>query len=236
MIQSVGIACRRNLEQHKNLFQRIIRHLKKSGKIVYLEDRVVDLTGLKDFEVLKLGETHVDLLLVLGGDGTILRVVSRIKDHFPPFFGINLGNLGFLAEVSPKGILKTLTRVLAGRVTQDKRRLLKIRLERDKKTLETFHALNEVSITQGTLSRVIRLRTKVNGRKLTHYRADGLLVATPTGSTAYSLSAGGPIVYPSIPAMILTPICASSFSQKPIVIPDSKTVDITVESDYEQIN
>lgn len=235
-MQTIGLTCRRKLESKKALFQRIVKHLEKRGIDVYLEDRVAEVLEVKSYKELKLGKTKVDLILVLGGDGTILRVVSQMNDHFPAFFGINLGNLGFLAEVPPVRIAQTLDRILMGKTTQDKRRLLDIRLEREGELIHQFHALNEVSITQGTLSRVIHLRTKVDGKKLTNYQADGLLVATPTGSTAYSLSAGGPIVYPSIPALILTPVCASSFSQKPIVIPNTKKIDISVESDYEQIN
>lgn len=235
-MQTIGIACRRDLENQRDLFRRLVQHLEKRGKTVYLEDQVAQLLGVKQYRELILGETQVDLMLVLGGDGTILRVVSQMKEPFPAFFGINLGSLGFLSEVPPVRVIQTLDLLLAGKFTQDKRQLLQVRLERQGKTISTFHALNEVSITQGTLSRVIHLPTWVDGKKLTTYQADGLLVATPTGSTAYSLSAGGPIVYPSIPALILTPICPSSFSQRPIVIPDSKKIDIIVNSDYEQIN
>jgi len=235
-MQIIGITCRRNLERKKSLFERMVHHLEKRGKTLYLEDRVAGVLGVKNDKKLILGKTKVDLMLVLGGDGTILRVVNQMKDYFPPFFGVNLGNLGFLAEVPPVHIVQTLDRLFSGKITQDKRRLLNIRLERNGQLLHTFHALNEVSLTQGTLSRVIHLRTRVDGKKLTNYQADGLLVATPTGSTAYSLSAGGPIVHPSIPAIILTPVCPSSFSQKPIVIPENKKIDITVESDYQYIN
>jgi len=235
-MKKVAIASRLHLEKHVKVFKSIIRYLKKAGKEVYLEERVAKLLGVKKYDEFILGETSVDLILVMGGDGTILRVVNKMKDFDVKFFGINMGHLGFLSEIPPVQVGKTLGRIFAGHYTIDKRMMLRIDLERDKKRVERFHALNEVSITQGTLSRLIVLKAKVDNRKLANYKADGLLVATPTGSTAYSLSAGGPIVHPSMKALIITPICPHSFNQKPIVIPDSKKVDVMVASDYETIN
>jgi NAD+ kinase len=182
------------------------------------------------------GETQVDLILVMGGDGTILKAVNRMTAVKAKFFGINMGHRGFLSEITPDQIGKTLGRVFAGDYTVDKRMTLDITVKRDKKTVAHFHALNEVAITQSTLSRLISLRAKVNQRKLANYRADGLIVATPTGSTAYSLSAGGPIMHPAMRAFIITPICANSFTQKPIIIPHEKTIEIEVNSDFEFMN
>lgn len=147
-----------------------------------------------------------------------------------------MGHLGFLSEIPPVQIRKTLDKLFAGKFTVDSRMMLCVELFRSGKKIGTYHALNEVAISQATISRLIELRTRVNGVKLANFSADGLLVVTPTGSTAYSLSAGGPIVHPSIRAMILTPVCPHSFSQKPIVIPDSKKIEIIVASDYETMN
>ncbi|MBU0727621.1 NAD(+)/NADH kinase [Patescibacteria group bacterium] len=235
-MKRIGIASRLNLEKHEKTFHSVVRYLKKEGKDIYLEGRVATLMGIKKYKEFIPGKTEVDLVLVMGGDGTILRITSQMKDINCKFFGINMGHLGFLSEIPPVQVGKTLGRIFAGHYTIDRRTMLQVDLERGKKKIKRFHALNEASITQGTLSRLITLKTKVDGKKLANYRSDGLIIATPTGSTAYNLSAGGPIVYPSVKAIIITPICPHSFNQKPIVIPDNKKVTVLVASDYEKIN
>ena len=236
MIQTVAIVSRRSLDKHISTFKQVIDYLNSKNKKVYLEPRVGILLGLKKYDKFIPGDTKVDLILVMGGDGTILRVISQLDDFKARFFGINMGRLGFLSEIPPVQIRKTLDKIFAGKFTIDRRMMLHVELYRKGRKLRKFHALNEVAITQMTLSRLIVLRTKVDGLKLANFSADGLLVATPTGSTAYSLSAGGPIVHPALSAIILTPICPHSFNQKPVVLPDNKKVEITVASDYEAMN
>lgn len=236
MIQTVAIVSRRSLDKHISTFKRVIDYLNSKDKKVYLEPRVGILLGLKKYDKFIPGQTEVDLILVMGGDGTILRVISELDDFKARFFGINMGRLGFLSEIPPVQIRKTLDKIFAGKFTVDRRMMLHVELYRKGRKLRKFHALNEVAITQATLSRLIVLKTKVDGLKLANFSADGLLVATPTGSTAYSLSAGGPIVHPALSAIILTPICPHSFNQKPVVLPDNKKVEITVASDYEAMN
>ncbi|MDH5597251.1 MAG: NAD(+)/NADH kinase [Candidatus Peregrinibacteria bacterium] len=235
-MESVAIVSRRNLEKHEKVFARVLTYLEKKGKEVFLEERVAEILKLKKYKEFIPGKMHADLILVMGGDGTILRIVSKMRDFETKFFGINMGHLGFLSEIPPVQVGKTLDEIFAGRCTLDERMMLSASLERNGKKIKNFHALNEVAITQGTLSRLISLRTKVDGRKLANFKADGLLVATPTGSTAYSLSAGGPIVHPALHAIILTPVSPHSFNQKPIVLPDDKKIEILVDSDYESIN
>ncbi len=235
-LQSIGIASRKNLEKHEKIFKRLISYLEKKGKIVYLEERVAELLGKKKYRKLSLGKTPVDLVLVMGGDGTILRAISKMKEVKTKFFGINMGHLGFLSEIPPVQITKTLDKIFAGKFSVDERMMLHVSLERNGKKLRQFNSLNEVAITQATLCRLITLNTKVDGRKLAKFRADGLLIATPTGSTAYNLSAGGPILHPSLNAFILTPINPHSFNQKPIVTPSNKKIEIVVDSDYKAMN
>lgn len=236
MIQTVGIVSRRNLEKHSKTFARVVKYLKSKGKDIYFEKRVAEIMKLKKYKELVLGKTHVDLVLVMGGDGTILRVISKMKEVDTIFLGINMGHLGFLSEIPPVHIEKTLNQIFAGRCSVDRRMMLNIELHRGGKKLRSLHALNEVAVTQGTLCRLISLKTKVDGQKLATFKADGLIVATPTGSTAYSLSAGGPIVHPYLNAFILTPINPHSFNQKPVVLPDDKKIEILIESDYKSMN
>jgi len=235
-MKKVAIVCRRDLEKHAKVFKNVVNCLKKLNKEIYLEDRVAKILDTKKYNLYIAGETNVDLILVMGGDGTILKAVNKMTQVKAKFFGINMGHRGFLSEITPDQIGKTLGRIFAGDYTVDKRMTLDITVKRGKKTVAHFHALNEIAITQSTLSRLINLRAKVTHRKLANYRADGLIVATPTGSTAYSLSAGGPIVHPSMRAFIVTPICPNSFSQRPIVIPNNKNIEIEVDSNFEFMN
>ncbi len=236
MFQTIGVASRQNVEKHVAVFKRLVAYLEKKPVDFYLQDRVAEMLGKKKYQAFVPGKTKVDLVLVLGGDGSILRAVSKMKDFETVFFGINIGHLGFLSEVPPQEMKKALDAILAGRYTLDKRMMLDISLHRNGKKIKQFHALNELAISQGPVRRLMELNTKVGGRKLANFRSDGLLVSTPTGSTAYNLSAGGPIVHPCIDAMILTPICPHSFSQKPILLPAEKRVEIMIKSDYKGMN
>ena len=235
-IAIAGKRTKEDCEKFKKVFKQVYAYLKKNGKEVYLEKQVAEVLGLANYNEWVRGKTDADLILVMGGDGTILSVVQHMRKFNSRIFGINTGTLGFMSEIPPRGIAQTLDKIFAGEYSIDKRPMLQVEVWRGKTRVHQFHALNEAAITQGTLARLIRLRTTVNQRKLTTYHADGLIVATPTGSTAYSLSAGGPIVYPSLNALILTPICPHSFTQKPIVIPDTKLIDIVVEDDHRNIN
>lgn len=236
MIESVALISKRNLEKQHAVFDKVFHYLTSKGKKVYMEERVAKILKLTSYQKFLPSSTKVDLILVMGGDGTILRVLSMMKDFKARLLGINMGHLGFLSEIPPAQLTKTLDKIFAGKYTIDKRMMLDVELHRNGKKVKKLHALNEVAVSQATLSRLINLKTKIDGRKLANFRADGLLVATPTGSTAYSLSAGGPIVHPSLNALILTPVCPHSFNQKPVVLPDDKKIEITVESDYKSIN
>ncbi len=230
-MEKIGLTAKRtNVERYAPVFRRVYNYLVKLKKEVYIEKHVAELIGLKKYNPFNRGKTPVDLLLVMGGDGTILSVVRTMRKFNAKIFGINMGNLGFLSEIPPVQINKTLGKIFAGDYTIDKRLMLHVEVIREGKVINQFHALNEAAISKGTISRLVNLRAKVNGKKLTTYHADGLIISTPTGSTAYNLSAGGPILYPSIGAFVLTPIAPHSFTQKPIIIPDEKKVEILIDS------
>lgn len=171
----------------------------------------------------------LDLIIVIGGDGTVLRTIREMPDLSVPVLSVNRGTVGFLAEIELNEVERVLPALLRGQGTIDERSLLHVRAFRGRKELYAGNALNEAVIAQGTIARLIDLQTSVNGEPLTTYRADGLIVATPTGSTAYSLAAGGPIVHPGFnSAVILTPLNPHSFSQKPIVLSGESRIDVTV--------
>ena len=169
-----------------------------------------------------------DLLVVLGGDGTLLSVARELGPRPVPILGVNLGRLGFLAEVAPEEQYEALEQVLAGEMKTVKRMRLDVRAEREGRELDRFLAINDAVIARSDPSRMIDLETLTDGVPVTTYHGDGLIVSTPTGSTAYSLSAGGPILLPGLEALVLTPICPHTLSQRPLVLPQSAAIEIHV--------
>lgn len=174
------------------------------------------------------GKEKIDLLLVLGGDGTILRTIREFADLNVPILSVNKGTVGFLAELTLAEADEMIPKFLKGEGTIEERSLLEITATSGKKKIFEGRVLNEAVVSQGAISRLIDLETRVNGEPLTTFHADGVIIATPTGSTAYSLAAGGPIVHPELKATILTPINPHSFSQKPLILPAIDTVEVTI--------
>jgi NAD+ kinase len=173
---------------------------------------------------------HVDLAAVIGGDGTMLHAVSRLGDFEKPVAGINIGTLGFLTSCTDGELEDFAQSVAAGRFTTSVRTLLEATVHRRDRPAEAFTALNEITLARGETGRLVSLRAKVDGELLNDYRADGLIVATPTGSTAYSLSAGGPLIAPGAAVFLITPICPHSLSQRALVLPDSSVVELSSQS------
>jgi NAD+ kinase len=172
---------------------------------------------------------HVDLAAVLGGDGTMLDAILRLGDFDKPVAGINIGRLGFLTSCTDAELDVFAAAISEGRFTTSVRTLLDATIHRTGGVVESFVALNEVTLARGETGRLVSVRAIVNGELLNHYRADGLIVATPTGSTAYSLSAGGPLVEPSAAVFVITPICPHSLSQRSLVLSDDVVVEIAPE-------
>ena len=170
---------------------------------------------------------HVDLAAVIGGDGTMLHALSRLGDFEKPVAGINVGNLGFLTSCKDDELDVFAAALAGGRFTTSIRTLLEATVHRSGKPTASFTALNEVTLARGETGRLVSLRARVNGELLNDYRADGLIVATPTGSTAYSLSAGGPLIAPGAAVFLITPICPHSLSQRALVLSDSCLVELS---------
>ncbi len=175
---------------------------------------------------------RADLLVVLGGDGTLLGVAREIGALQKPILGINLGGLGFLTEVSTDEAMSMLARIVAGDYAVDDRIMLQAAVHRDGDgVVQEYSALNDVVIVKRAVGRMLELNVVANHIPFCTYRADGLIVATPTGSTAYALSAGGPIVYPSLRVIVLAPICPHTLSNRPVLLPDSFALEIRVQTD-----
>ena len=165
-------------------------------------------------------------VLVLGGDGTFLSAVRWLGDNQVPILGIKFGEVGFLAEASEEQIYTVIEPILANQFTTRPRIRLDVEVWRDEALVKHEAVFNDVVINKGALARLALIKTHVDGRYLTDYRADGLIVATPTGSTAYSLAAGGPIMHPAVPGILITPICPFTLTNRPMIVPDTVRIEI----------
>jgi len=210
--------------------RKLIRWLEKRKVRVWLDlDTSTSLNRSDGYPREKI-PSQVEMILVLGGDGTLLSLIRLMGDQKVPILGVNLGGLGFLTEVTRKELYQVLEGALRGEFTSDWRMLLNVRVLREGKPIAIYSVLNDAVINKGALARIIDLETSINGHYLTTFRADGLILSTPTGSTAYSLSAGGPIIYPSLHSLIITPICAHTLTNRPLVLPEGMNVRIKLKS------
>ena len=171
------------------------------------------------------------LLIVLGGDGTLLSAARALRGRDIPLFAVNLGNLGFLTAITVEELYPQLERTLAGDFRVSRRRMLHTEVWRRGERVAEFEALNDVTLTKASIARIIDVEVHVDDRFMCLYRADGLIVSTPTGSTAYSLSAGGPIMAPSVAALCISPICPHMLSNRPVIVPDDAVIQLTLRGD-----
>jgi NAD+ kinase len=176
---------------------------------------------------------QVDLLVVLGGDGTLLAAARALNRKPVPILAVNLGGLGFLTVITKEELYPTLELVLAGHFTTERRVQIEGELVRADEVISSFIALNDVVLNKGAIARILDFDVLVNGRFISTFKSDGLIVSTPTGSTAYSLAAGGPIVTPTVEAFVVTPICAHTLTNRPLVLPDSVQIEVVVKSQRE---
>jgi NAD+ kinase len=205
--------------------------LEAEGIGCLLDHETAALAGRDDGIPAEEFARHVDVAAVIGGDGTMLHAVSRLGDFEKPVAGINIGTLGFLTSCTD-GELPEFAQALAlGRYSISSRTLLHASLHRSGRMVEEFTALNEITLARGETGRLVSLRARVNGERLNDYRADGLIIATPTGSTAYSLAAGGPLIAPGAAVFLITPICPHSLSQRALALPDDCVVELSSKED-----
>lgn len=187
--------------------------------------------GWSQTETLESMVSRTELVVVLGGDGTLINAARALQGRAVPILGANLGSLGFLTEIPAADLLPALDDVLAGSFRVDSRMKLACRLYRQGQLVLEDEVLNDVVINKSALARIADHEMTIDGQPVTTYKADGVIVATPTGSTAYSLSAGGPIIHPLVECMVIAPICPHALTQRPLVVPAAQTVSIRLASD-----
>jgi NAD+ kinase len=233
-MRTIGIIAKRNKPEAIPVVKELVSWLSDRAVASFVEPEMAQSVPHAALDKTEMALT-VDMVVVLGGDGTLLTAARALQKRQVPILGVNLGGLGFLTEITLAELFPMLEAILRGDYKTDERMLLTARVWRKGKVIEQFTVLNEVVINKGALARIIELETVVDGASLTTFRADGLIISTPTGSTGYSLSAGGPIVYPSLPAIIVTPICPHNVTNRPIICPQDATIGITLRSGDQEV-
>lgn len=214
----------------QKVLQELIPWLLQRKKEVLLDRDIASGSGaVSSFEKTEISK-QADLIIVLGGDGTLLAVGRLVEGRDLPILGVNLGGLGFLTEVTTEELFPALERIFRGDFVVDQRLMLKTRVIRKGGTASESLALNDVVISKGSMARMVHLEILIDRRFVTALRGDGVIVATPTGSTAYSLSTGGPIIHPTVEAMVITPISPHTLTNRPIVIPNTVEVEVAVRT------
>lgn len=240
-IRRVGVAVKPQQPEALNTICRLIEWLNERGiSLVGTpeldRERIQNETGCVMFvvEPEKLAAS-VDLIVVLGGDGTMIATSRMMGDYDVPVLGINYGTLGYLAEFRVEEMFPALESILVGDYRIDTRVRLSVDLVQGEEILMHHRVLNDVVINKSALARIIELEAHMNGMLISSFRADGLIISTPTGSTAYNLSAGGPVIYPSMNALVITPICPFTLSDRPIVVPDDAVVELRLRTQKEDV-
>lgn len=225
-IEKVGFVLRPDSKEMLSLYKNIRQKFEDRGIGVTLEARSADMLGIEGMEFAQMCEV-VDLLVSLGGDGTLLGLVRQSYGFDKPVLGINAGNLGFLADIPIACVDDMIERLLQGDYRIDERMMLEGYIEHESGKKEEFYAFNDVVITRPTIAHMIHLDAFIDNDWFNTYRGDGLIISTPTGSTAYNLSLGGPILYPLSKVLIMTPIAPHSLTQRPLVVPCDFVVQLS---------
>ncbi|MBA3963693.1 MAG: NAD(+)/NADH kinase [Chthoniobacterales bacterium] len=231
--KTVGIIAHTGKPGAAELVALLRAEFERAGVRVLLEGETAALVGLEGSNSIADLGVDTELLVVLGGDGTILNVIGNLRCELKPIFGINIGSLGFLTCLNSSAYREAVDSIVSGNFALSDRALLSVEVRKGGNTVFQTVALNDAVISRGKVSRLIRLRTRVDGESLTEFNADGLVVATPTGSTAYSLSAGGPILAPQSGVFVITPICPHVLTNRSVIVKDGSLIE--VEADSSQI-
>jgi NAD+ kinase len=224
--KTVGLIAHTGKAGAGELVRQLLTEFQRRQVEVQVEAATAAIAGVNSHCTIAQLGAEADLLVVLGGDGTILNVVSSLREVIKPIFGINIGSLGFLTCLNSSAYCEAVDAIVSGEFALSERVLLSVEVKQADGGILQINALNDAVFSRGEVSRLIRLRTKVNGEPLTEFNADGLVVATPTGSTAYSLSAGGPILAPQSGVFVITPICPHVLTNRSVIVEDSSIIEV----------
>jgi NAD+ kinase len=231
--KTIGLIAHTGKPGVAELIHAVLEEFARFSMSILVEKETAALAGRKPDGSVQQLAAKADLLVVLGGDGTILNVAGQLGEGIKPIFGINVGSLGFLTCSSSPAYREAVEGIAQGKITFSDRTLLKVTIKNSQQGRAPMIGLNDAVFSRGELSRLIRLRACVNGEPLTEFNADGLIVATPTGSTAYSLSAGGPILEPQSGVLVITPICPHVLTNRSIIVAESSVIEVEAsEPDY----
>jgi len=232
----VGIVGKITDSEVVDLTRTLVEKFSSLNVEVYLESKLADLACYNNCAELENIHKYSDVVIVLGGDGTFLGVSRILSGTDIPIVGINMGNLGFLTEVTREEALELVDIIAKGTYEVETREMISVKVIRENKQYCNYDVLNDVVISRGKVSRVVDLSLEINDKQISTFKADGLILATPTGSTAYSLSAGGPIVFPALPLMIITPISPHTLTNRPLVVSNKRIVRVRSLTDTTQLH
>ena len=231
--RKIAVVAKRVSQEALETAVELAHWLRRRQLGVALEETILEADPEVQAEAFDRSEIY-DLVVVLGGDGTLLSVARSLADSIP-ILGVNMGNLGFLTEVPRSELYPSVMKFLEGDYEVDERALLDVSLRRATGEEVSYRVLNDAVINKSALARIIELVVTVDGHRVATYRSDGLIISTPTGSTAYNLAAGGPILNPQLPVVVVTPICPHTLTLRPIVVPDSASVELRLETSHEEV-
>ncbi len=230
-IKTVGIISKPKMARAGEIVYGLLQWLNEKNVAYRCDEKTAEYAGVSEHFSREELPDGADLIIVLGGDGTLLSAARVVAGRDIPLFAVNLGHLGFLTAIRVDELYPELERALRGEHRIGRRRMVDCELRRGGQSIGTYAALNDVVITKSELARMIDLDTHVDDHFVAAYKADGLIISTPTGSTAYSLSAGGPVVFPSVNAFCITPICPHMLTNRPVIVPDSSVIQILVHGE-----
>ncbi len=234
-MKSAAIVSKPSKPELSGILPDLLQWFRQRGYQLYLDQETAKYTDGKQVVPRKqIGERHPDFVLVLGGDGTLLSAARAVAHYGVPILAVNLGSLGFLTEVPLSEMYSTLEAVDSGQCPVEERAVLDCRLFREGECIAHHFALNDVVVNKSAISRLVDFDLLINGAFVFNYKADGVIIATPTGSTAYSLAAGGPVLMPAVEAVVVTPVCPHSLTHRPLVVTDKAQIELRVETGAEE--
>ena len=233
-MKSIGIICKTGVSESVDILKKLLPWLTQKGFDTVVDSDIASILNINGCQRTQIPKRS-DMIIVLGGDGTMLSVCRLVGERETPILGVNIGGLGFLTEVQREEIYDVLETVLEGACPVEERIMIEAHVVRKNKSVAEYVAMNDIVVNKGALARIIDLETYIDHDYVTTFKADGLIIATPTGSTAYALSAGGPILYPTLKSIILAPICPHMLTNRPIVLPDNVVIEMVLRSSAEDV-